>query len=384
MEISRYAKLYSIIIVTALILHVFNTLQINEEIKYFHLAVVLALGVYIVLLKKKKDRVFRYSKIFIIGALLSFVTSPADNLMATISLCVVVLSSIGMKDIDGMFTVRCANIGIPIALLGLLFYYFQDIPFRYTGFYTDPNYLCTTLILFLFLILFEFISTKRIIIKVLLTIEIVIVFFLISTTLSRSGVFCTIVLLGLSQWAFFKKKKMLTLLVTLFSAFLIVQWQPEFINNAVEGFTIRQELSKDDDINSAGRLRIDLSTSGVEYVISHPQYLIQGIGVEGTNHRDSFLGMKKPLGNVRDHNTFTSIFTEHGIVGVVCFSMILYSLFIYLKRIPKSTEKRIMIAAIISILFLSLSIYQLYFFPFWFFVYILFGLSNSTRNKFKL
>ena len=380
MKTTSLDRLYSISVALSLILHVFNELQFSDDVKAFHVATALAC-VFFVLKQKKKDKVFKYSIVFIFGSFISCLVSPADNLMPTISLGLVLFSCLGIKDLDTNFLLKVINLGIPIALLGLLYHYFQEILFRYSGYYTDPNYLCTTLLLFLFLILYEFLESHTLLIKILLLCEILVIIFLIASTLSRTGLLCSLILLVISFSAFLKRNKFKSSIVLLAVLGGILLWQPEIISTTVEGFEMRQEYTKDDDVNSAGHLRAELSLSGVTYVLEHPEYWLQGIGVEGTNHRNKFSGMKQPSGNLRDHNTITSLFTEHGIIGVVCFVQIMIGLWTCLKRLPKSRKRTILYAAIISLLLFSLSIYQLYFLPFWFYIFILFNLSNSEIKK---
>ena len=113
--------------------------------------------------------------------------------------------------------------------------------FRYTGFYNDPNYLCTTLIVFLTLVLCEFSRIDNKYIKVGLIVEILIIVFLVTTTVSRTGLLCVIVMLAISMWGYLKKHTIPSVIVVSLAIGSFVYTNPKLVENTIESYTTRAD-----------------------------------------------------------------------------------------------------------------------------------------------
>lgn len=186
-------------LVASLILHVFNDIEIGGGLKLFHAPAAVAF-ILSFIIGSGKDRIRSLAIFFIIWTLIGALTSPWDgSFMRAVTFTIILGSVMGVRNVENQEKLlHWINITLPLPLIALTRYYFTDVWYRYQGFYEDPNYMCTTLIVFLYLILLEFVSVKNKYIKLGLIGEILIILFLVSTTISRTGLVCTGLVLVLS------------------------------------------------------------------------------------------------------------------------------------------------------------------------------------------
>lgn len=352
-------------LVASLILHVFNDIEIGGGLKLFH-APAAAAFILSFVLGSKKDRIHTLAIFFIIWSLLGALTSPWDgSFMRAVTLVIIIGSVIGVRSIsDKDKLLSWINLALPLPLLALTRHYFTDVWYRYQGFYEDPNYMCTTLIVFLYLILLEFVVVKNKYIKLALISEILIILFLVSTTISRTGLVCTGMVLVLSFWNFFKKNKVQTFLIAIIAIGSVLYSKPELVDSAISGYVLREDNS--DNINSATSLRREISMRGITFVLTHPLYTLQGIGVGATAHHEKIEGFIAHSAH-GDHNTITSSMTEQGVVGFVVFLMLLWNILKNQWYRPKGDIRRnISLVVFGSIFLFSLSINDMLYLPYWF------------------
>ena len=177
-----------------LILHVFNTLG-GENIKAFHVPALLSCicSFYLV---NKKDKLYKHFFYFMIVTLISsFFSINSGSLMVGVTMCIVMMSCIGLSYIDKSRVISLLIPTIPAITTFLLVYAFKEVLYRYQGFYNDPNYLCTTLMSFLYISIITFKKYDSKIIKYLQLYNIVIIEALVMLTLSRTGMLCSSLLL---------------------------------------------------------------------------------------------------------------------------------------------------------------------------------------------
>lgn len=378
--------IYCMILSATLLFHIFNNLQISESIKIFHLTAAAALIFALFLLEKPLNKIEGVALLFIVSSFVSCELSPfTGSEMVWLKLFIIVSSVSFVQTVPSKYIITCTNIIIPIILLALLIHYFTGSYFRFQGFYNDPNYLCVSLLVVYFYIQLAWETNSSKFIKVILCVEILLIFLLISTTVSRTGLIC-FCLMSLIFWGhLFLKNKIATVCVCALMVCFVTATESNIINKVVHNYTERK-VQQGDTMDRASKLRREIALRGVNYVVDNPQYWLQGIGMGGSSHASSYSNF-----HVRthhgDHNTFTSSFTEQGIIGCILYLCLLYSIFKQIYKNQTENFKRIRllsIAAFFIFCIFSMSVNLMVYFPFWFVLFTLANISNDENITYSL
>lgn len=376
----KHTNIYALLITLTLLLHVFNNLQISESIKFFHLGAGASLVFALFFVRKKIREIGKIASAFVTTSFFSCILSPYEqSLSVWIKLCIIIGATLFIVVIPIKKIVIGVNVIIPIALFALVKEYFAGVYYRYQGFYEDPNYMCTTLlVLFFYLQLLWEMCNKRII-RIAILFEMLVLFFLVTTSISRTGLLCFSVMAIGFFWDNFMKNKLLTIIGVLSVTVLTIWLAPTLVEQALENYTIR-ETENNDTLGHASDLRREISMRGVNFVLDHPTYWVLGMGEGATAHAASVPGF-----HVRthhgDHNTITCCFSEQGLLGLFIMLMLYYYIF---KRIRHNKDPRLkkirlisMVSLFVFIIF-SMSINQMVYLPYWF---MIFTLSNIAQNE---
>lgn len=378
--------IYSMLLSVTLLFHIFNNLQLSESIKIFHFTASVALVFALFLLEKPLGKIQGITLLFLISSFVSCELSPFEGAeMVWLKLLIIVSSVSFVQTVPSKYIISSTNIIIPIILSALLIHYFTGDYFRFQGFYNDPNYLCVSLLVVYFYIqlAWETYSTK--LIKIFLCGEILMVLLLISTTISRTGLICFL-LMSLVFWGhLFLKNKLTTVCVCALMVCFVTATESNVINKVVNNYTERK-VQQGDTMDRASKLRKEIALRGVNYVVDNPQYWLQGIGMGGSSHASSYSNF-----HVRthhgDHNTFTSSFTEQGIIGCLLYLCLLFSIFKQIYKNQTVTFKRIRllsIAAFLIFCIFSMSVNLMVYFPFWFVLFTLANISDDENITYSL
>lgn len=377
----RRINIYALLITLTLLLHVFNNLQLNESIKFFHLGAGLALIFALFFLRKKLGKIGKIALAFVTTSFFSCLLSPYEqSLSVWVKLFIIIGATLFVVAIPIRKLIIGVNIIIPIALIALVKEYFVGVYYRYQGFYEDPNYMCTTLlVLFFYLQLLWEICNKKVI-RIGILFEMLVLLFLVTTSISRTGLICfSVMAIGFFGDNFMKNKK-LTIIGVLFVACLTVYLAPSLVEQALANYTMRETENRD-TLGHAASLRKEISMRGVNYVLDHPSCWLLGIGEGATAHASSFSDFYVRTHH-GDHNTITCCFSEQGMVGFWLMIMLYYNIFKKLrssKRDPRLKKIKLisMVSLFVFIIF-SMSINQMVYLPFWF---MIFTLSNLAQNE---
>jgi len=359
-------KAYSICISLALILHVFNNFGFTEELKFFHVP---AAGAFVLsfFLPGRYDSVRKQLVGFLVWSVfVSLISFYEKSFNAALPFAIVLGACIGIKYVKSNWTLHLCNILIPLDIAYLLAGYFLFAGrtyYRYAGFYNDSNYLCITLIAMCILVITEFQVVRNWIIRVGLLFEIALIVYLVTTTVSRTGLVCILIIISMTFYSYFKRNKWRTLIVCLVGITALLQWKGSAIENTINMYVLREETG--DAISDSSGNRFDISMRGVTYVVGHPLFLIQGIGIGAVTHPEYFSDFESTERHI-DHNTVTSIFTEQGLVGLLLYVLFMWGIFNPLWRRRSQTYGRICLFSFLSLSLFSLSINVLKFLPFWF------------------
>lgn len=149
----------------------------------------------------------------------------------------------------------------------------------------------------------------------------------------------------------------------------VFYFKPDLVESAVSGYVLRE--SNSDNLDNASSLRKEISIRGITFVLTHPLYTLQGIGVGTTAHHEHIEGFVARSAH-GDHNTITSSMTEQGIVGFVVFLMLLWNILKNQWYRPKADIRRnISLVVFGSIFLFSLSINDMLYLPYWFLMFYL-------------
>lgn len=363
--------IYAWVISLALILHVFNEMTLGE-LKLFHIPTTLAFLISTAFIYKLcKPQVYAYCLIIFtfISAILSVYPQALYNaliFMVVIGAC----GSIPKCSYDHI--IKLTNYLIPIPMAFLAIGLAANEKYRYTGMYNDPNYLCTTMLVFLFIICQGFYIFKNRTIKIGLICEILIILAITAATLSRTGLACILLMVIISSWVFIKKYKVIAVALLIGGIGYLCYDTPPVVVEAIDKFESREENKG--NFSSASNLRYEISMRGIRYVLSNPIELPFGMGIGAVGHWEYFNSDNTDIHI--DHNTLTASFSEQGIIGLIFFVLILYTTFKTNWDLPPNSKLRLLrLSAFFSIFIFSLSINQMTYLPFW---WLIFLLNNTT------
>lgn len=379
-------NVYSLLLTITLLLHVFNNLQISENLKFFHFGAGAALVFALLFIKKRIGRIGKLALAFVVVSLFSCMLSPyGQSINVWLKLCIIIGATMFIVAIPIRNLVIGVNTIIPIVLIALVKEYFAGSYYRYQGFYEDPNYMCTTLlVLFFYLqLLWEMFDKK--VIRVFVLFEMVVLLFLVTTSISRTGLTCfTLMSIGFF-WDNFKKNKFLTIIGGLSVALATLWLAPSLVERALENYTMR-ETENSDTLGHASDLRKEISMRGVRFVLNNPTYWLLGMGEGATSHASAIPGF-----HVRtfhgDHNTITCCFSEQGVLGLSLMFLMYFSIF---KRLMKKKDpclKKIRLISTISLcvfIVFSMSINQMVYLPYWFMIFTLSNLAQNENSAYSL
>ena len=375
-------NLYVMCVALTLALHVYN-LGGGNTLKPFHITAAIAsiLSFWVVPFRGK---IIRYTVIFVLCSLFSTLLSFSNTAVPFwVNLTVVLCCCYGLVYIDIKKLLKWLYVLIPIDVMVLLYTATREFVYRFQGFYDDPNYLCTTLIVFLVVCLLQFSHIQSKWAKGLTIITIVGIYAIILMTISRTGLLCSLIILASFFLNALKKNVFITILVVFVGSFVIFHYAGNYLGDLTGAFSERI-FEADDNYESAGTFRKELSLQNIRYIADNPQYMLFGLGggtTAGTgaaqipglnNYRKDFHG---------DHNTWTSTFSEQGLLALFYFFLIYYTTFMNIVKVPSKTDKYLLLAVFFSIILSSISISQKVYLPFW---WLIFFLNNKHFSSLQL
>lgn len=372
-------NVYVMCVALMLTLHIFN-LGGGDTLKPFHIAAVIALllSFFVIPLKGK---LFKYTVYLVLCSLLSSLFSYSDTALPFwINLIVILLSCYGLSLIHIGKLLRWLFVLIPIDVAVLLFTATQGYTFRYQGFYDDPNYLCTTLMVFLLICFFLLSHASNKWAKSLMIVTIIGIYTIILMTVSRTGIVCSLLVLCSFFYNSLKKNIFKAVLIAVIAFVGVSYYARDFLGEQTRAFQERI-FDSSDNYESAGTLRKELSLQNFRFIIDNPQYIFFGLG--GGSSTGAGAAQIPGLNSYRkdthgDHNTWTSTFSEQGLFAFVFFFLIIYTTYRNIIRVPLGADKVLLLAVFISIIIFSFSISQKVYLPFW---WLLFFLNNESLKK---
>lgn len=356
-----------------LVFHIFNNITIASGIKlcYIPTALSFILSLFLINFKSKFElKILLYIIITGVSSIVS--ASYVESLGYFFNLTVIVISTLPLIYLDIFKFKTTLNISIGFSLLLLLINYYSIFSYRYQGFYNDPNYLCTTLLVFLYLVLKSIGMYKNIAIKILVLFEVLMILMLVSFTLSRTGLLCISLLVLIFFLSFIKKH----IITSIFLILCISFFSSDFIIEQKGRFNERM-FERSDDMMYSSNLRLKMSMHGVNFVFSNPSYLFTGIGIGNTGVNNNSKSLYITLSN-RDHNSITSSISEQGLLAFILYVLIYWDIFKVIYKIS-SHDRWFKLTMLLSIFIFSTSIWLITFLPYWFILFVL-GRNEKLNN----
>ena len=382
MKISTNRALYIIFVSLSLFFHVFNNIEVTEGVKLFHIFAILAVMYGYPLVMKRETlqkNIFLLIGCILISCMISYYENSTN---LGIGVAIIIMSVMGLKRTDVHWTLIINNLLSPIVIISLLYLNFTQPSFRFCGYYNDPNYLCTTLLVYLYIIILGFWKFESKIIKAVLATEILAIFVLVSFTLSRTGMFCTALVLITTFASFFIKSwKETTILGVVLGAFIIYN-MPNILHEQKDMLENRI-FEANDNVGHAAAYRRELSQRGVKYVVGHPQMLPFGVGLGALSHNEVLPDFDSHDKHV-DHNTFTGIFTELGIFSIIFFLLIIKSMISQIYRQRRLNFGYLRLVTFVAFILFSFSVNQIQYLPFWWMLFFLINFSEDENTAHQL
>lgn len=275
-------------------------------------------------------------------------------------------------------------VGSFILLAHFLLYYSGG---RYEGFFNDPNYFNSLLLLFLFIIIYNLEKTKEMFfLKRAISFIAIISLVLISiTTASRSGILSIIVFFLFYVIYFIKRynfKRLLKVIFLLVLVFILI-YSLNFINiqdkiNYILSRFFSQPGSSD---YGSGYMRIIEIRNGINLIRKKPLVFCFGSGLGTTSITEwySNFSVDNSFRTSRIHNTFMSVLVEHGIFSFFVY-IILILYFIYLIIKSNDFSKYIILGLFMGQMLLSSFVWTITFTPFWISLFLGAKLSRIEYN----
>ena len=150
-NIFNWENIYILFISFSLISHIFNNLEVAGGIKLFYIFAGCSI-VSVIPLIRRTNVIKKYLILYLFFSIVScFYATFTGAFERYFSVFTVMLSTFGLSLVDKNKVVFLNLLLSPIALLGLLYALIHYPAFRFQGFYNDPNYLCTSLLVYTFL-----------------------------------------------------------------------------------------------------------------------------------------------------------------------------------------------------------------------------------------
>lgn len=372
-------RLYIICMAISLPLHVFN-MGGGDGLKPFHIPAAIACVLSFIFLKKK-EKLYKIVIWFLEVALLSSLLSYASSAFSIwLNTFIILTSCVGLAYVESKQVLKYATLLIPIDVVVLYYHSLVEPQYRYQGFYSDPNYLCTTLIVFIFLLLLVYSNTEKIIAKVVIIGTLVLTYALIFLTLSRTGLICSLLVLLLSSIAAVKKHFFKFVIAAMLGVWALQHYATSFLDNQWD-LMYERVFEANDNVEYARAHRFHLSLQNIRFILDHPQYIPFGlgggttIGVNASEVPGLAQYRKSPIG---DHNTWTSTFSEQGLICFILFSFIIFITFNKVRGNRNGSNRYLLLGVFLSIVLFSFSVSQKTYLPFW---WVIFFLNNSSLTK---
>lgn len=376
----KIQSLYIVAMAVALVAHVFNKVEIGGGLKLFHIPAIIAFFCSI-FISDKKDVFFKYILAMSIVTLISSCFSGYDgSINDAITYIIVAIGCLGLRYCYDERFIIVVNILIPIAIYSLLMLYRSDVYFRYSGYYNDPNYLCTTLIVFLYLIITLIKSVKNRAVIVFAIIELILLLFLITTTVSRAGLFCSIILL-LGSFIDVLKNNKIYAIISIIIVVLLLKNNMNIIDTLLS--LLEKRADSGDSVDSASTYRLMISMNGLQHLLSHPYLIFTGVGIGATAHSGMIPDYVNHGIMEGDHNTWTSFLSEQGIITFWLFVIMVFKTFSSMWN-WKNDFRIINLISFISIIVFSFSIMQKTYLPFWILFFLLSKINYENTSHFRL
>lgn len=364
---NRIELAYSYFFILSLFFHVYNNLEIFG-VKVFYIFVLLSI-ISNLFIRAKVDRKCNILVICMLLFCITSFSSPFINIEKSISFICIILACRKIPAINLQQIEKFSIYLLLVICICLFITYKNATGYRFQGFYNDPNYLCLSLISFVYLNMryLKGLCKKNIMPEFLAFINILSVFILVLLTQSRTGLICYAIMIVIFLKDYILKNFIKSFVVLSLIAFGIGNYIQNEYSDEIDFFISRFDGRRSDDVSSTVNYRFLSSKNSIAYMLSNPYYIPFGLGIGSSE-----LITKTAH---RDHNTFTSCLSEQGLFSL--FTLLLFLLFLFKKNANDVTQykqlKLLNITTEFIFIIFSLSIWTMTYLPFWSTLFVLYN-----------
>jgi hypothetical protein len=251
--------------------------------------------------------------------------------------------------------------------------------YRFTGGFSDPNGECSILLLYIAVTIILFFKSQKKIIKFIYLFFTFVGVLLLLTTFSRAGII-SLLIFFISIFIFLPVKIYKKVLVSLSLLVAISAFTP-FINYLTI-MSLRFDMSNNLNEYNAAMSRVREIKAGFNLLINNPHtlFLGSGFGTTELEYFKKYFSFDTPF-TARIHNTPFALLVENGLIGVLILGIIVFNILHRLYKQKNDNVSFIIISLIISEIVLSLSVWLLYFLPFWLAEFVLPKIYLASINN---
>lgn len=334
---------------------------------YYPCAMALVISLF---LRQKVDKLDLCMWLLFISVLIStIIHPPVENIVFTswtsTRFLLAILCFFAVRNVDPVFFSKCVAYVSPLIIVP--HYFLTDLfdygPYRYGGFYGDPNFLAMALNIVICMCYITIKRAKNNVLKFIMFGSIIGSIPLILLGMSRAGIVGLVLILSVILFEMFKggKKWILVIGIICISG---LGYVAKMMNETFDNIGIR--FSSDSEVDMiAARARWEGVDSAVGVLSNRPEFILFGIGPGNTIPMKEVYRADGYYCYYAIHNTFFSILYEMGLISF----MLYLSIYVYAFRSLVKKRNYILFSTFVSTAFCLFVLPGECFMPAWIFLF---------------
>lgn len=354
-------KIISFLYALFLPLHMLNSMTLGESLKLWYLPVMVmaVVGMF----QCKRCWPYKQYRRYAMLVVLTFLTCIIGGTLVVgdcVNFLIIFLSLIPLLGMDKRLIYQLTPFFLFVAIeLSFMFATWINTNYRFQGLYNDPNYLCVSLVVGIYMCCQNF-KNNGWIVKMASVLAILFSIYTVLVTQSRGGMvalFCVLFFVLISYYSTNRKIVLTILLIGFLSSSSLMVKYAQNIDNIVMRFSGERES----DVSSANS-RIQEIESSFHAIADFPPVLLfgAGYGISGKALEER-MNLPYLFDNYhRIHNTYMAVFFEQGVVSFFLFLGMVLTLVLRTWK-----NDKVKFAVLVAILLQAATIWLMPYLPFW-------------------